>query len=168
MRNELAPAVIKLTLRPSASCWMLTSQLGGLPSACAQGAQAAHHRVLGRLWARWWRQCRAKERFSEKTRWQVLPPPKQPKQHWRCGQGACSLTKMPKAIDGCGDVVQLLEGEQAFGECVGVAHRVCRFWPLRCYARSKSRHWGVDLGDRHFSSLTKALFDFVGEAPTFC
>lgn len=59
------------------------------------------------------------------------------------------------------------EGEQAFGECVGAAHRVDRFWPLRCYARNKSRHWDVDLGGRYFRSLPKAVFGSVGDAPTF-
>lgn len=69
---------------------------------------------------------------------------------------------MPKAIAGCGD---LLEGEQ---ECVGAAHRVCRLWLLKCYARNASRHWGVDLGDRYFSCLPKAVFGSVGEAQILC
>lgn len=51
--NELALTVIKLTLRPSASCWMLTSQLGGLPSACAQDALAVHHRDRDAKGNRW-------------------------------------------------------------------------------------------------------------------
>lgn len=39
---------------------------------------------------------------SEKKRWQVQPPLQQPKQHRRCGQGACGQTKIRKALGGGG------------------------------------------------------------------
>ena len=51
----------------------------------------------------------------------------------------------PQRVIGRHEIVQLLEGEQTFGECVGSVHSRCRFRSSRSYAGNASRYRGVDL-----------------------